>query len=96
MGTGKCHFRFVVKQDIQDIVIVHIVMKESLNSDGHNSTNINKTNNHISPRANIFRLFNFENTVEGIPLLILIYHMDNILTLHLFLLRRGTYVTSQT
>jgi hypothetical protein len=34
MGTGKCHFRFVVKQDIQDIAIVHIVMKESLNSDG--------------------------------------------------------------
>ena len=44
-----------------------------------------------SSRADIFRLFNFENTVEGIPLLILIYHMDNILTLHLFLLRRGTY-----
>jgi nitric oxide synthase oxygenase domain/subunit len=34
MGTGKCHFRFVVKQDIQDIATVHIVMKESLNSDG--------------------------------------------------------------
>jgi hypothetical protein len=33
-----------------------------------------------SLRADIFRLFNFENTVEGIPLLILIYHMDNILT----------------
>jgi hypothetical protein len=44
-----------------------------------------------SSRADIFRLFNFENTVEGIPLLILIYHMDNILTLHLFLLRRRTY-----
>jgi hypothetical protein len=41
--------------------------------------------------SRVFRLFNFENTVEGIPLLILIYHMDNILTLHLFLLRRGTY-----
>jgi hypothetical protein len=53
MGTGKCHFRFVVKQDIQDIVIVHIVMKESLNSDGHNSTNINKTNNHISPKESL-------------------------------------------
>ena len=44
-----------------------------------------------SSRADMFRLFNFENTVEGIPLLILIYHMDNILTLHLFLLQRGTY-----
>ena len=28
-----------------------------------------------SSRADIFRFFNFENTVEGIPLLILIYHM---------------------
>ena len=44
-----------------------------------------------SSRADMFRLFNFEKTVEGIPLLILIYHMDNILTLHLFLLQRGTY-----
>ena len=44
-----------------------------------------------SSRADIFRLFNFENTVEGIPLLILIDHMDNILTLHLFLFQRGTY-----
>jgi hypothetical protein len=44
-----------------------------------------------SSRADLLRLFNFENTVEGIPLLILIYHMDKILTLHLFLLRRGTY-----
>jgi hypothetical protein len=44
-----------------------------------------------SSRADMFRLFNFENTVEGIPLLILIYHMDNILTLHLFLLQRGSY-----
>ena len=44
-----------------------------------------------SSNADIFRLFNFENTVEGIPLLILIYHMDNLLTLHLFLLWRGTY-----
>ena len=42
-----------------------------------------------SSRANIFRLFDFENTVEGIPLLILIYHMDNILTLHLFLFAAG-------
>ena len=42
-----------------------------------------------SSRADIFRLFNFENTVEGIPLLILIYHMDNILTLHLFLFAAG-------
>ena len=44
-----------------------------------------------SSRADIFRLFNFENTVEGIPVLILKYHMDNILTLHLFLLRWRTY-----
>ena len=41
--------------------------------------------------SRVFRLFNFENTVEGIPLLILIDHMDNILTLHLFLFQRGTY-----
>jgi hypothetical protein len=43
------------------------------------------------PQGLIYSDFNFENTVEGIPLLILIYHMDNILTLHLFLLRRRTY-----
>jgi hypothetical protein len=30
----------------------------------------------------IFRFLKCETTVEGIPLLILIYHMDNILTLH--------------
>ena len=39
----------------------------------------------------IFRLLNFENIVEGIRLLIWIYHMDNILILHVFLLRWGTY-----
>ena len=45
------------------------------------------------PQGLIYSDFNFENTVEGIPLLILIYHMDNIpeLILHLFLLWRGAY-----
>ena len=42
-----------------------------------------------SSRAEIFRLFNFENTVEGIPLL----YMDNILTLHLFLFGGGHMAT---
>jgi hypothetical protein len=69
MGTGKCHFRFVVKQDI----ISGLTFARGSNQPFLSNAIVFLS----SSRANIFRLFNFENTVEGIPLLILIYHKSH-------------------